>query len=447
MFSCLKSCHEYAGVANMKEWKLVRALTEIGRSQKPGACLSGIAILAAVIAVIASGCSLVEVKKTEAPPQAPVNQTLGSIEMTLLVDNPVYTAQGLNMHVRATVVNPNSSSIDIDNIQLQVQGENGFKYQDTVTGGPAKSLSITEFDRDVSVPAAVLSERNLIVKASSRAMLSGAILPLNTAAALKLADISVKTLNPNVSLLAKVTKLVQIPSGSQIEARVEGAVQNPNPTGMDIGPIQITVKDKTGHVLNGTTVTGGGLRPGGSCPFNANLVLPVECINDKSTTFEINSLAYASGTETVIRKATDLQFSGVQDFILVPSVIVESHSYTDYVDGNRSNPAAGLQVWVTLKNDNWFNVYFDDIHVNVFRPPNKLAASAILPISVLPAKTVPGNSFRNFNTILMLSPEVVGSTGGEATISVETKAGIQEVDQKFGIIAKSAVQLKPVIIP
>ena len=151
--------------------------------------------------------------------------------------------------------------------------------------------------------------------------------------------------------------------------------------------------------------------------------------------------------ETIIRKSTELQFSGLQDFILVPRIIVESHSYVNYAGGGLSNPIAGLQIWITLKNDNWFNVYFDDIRVNVYKPKNKLAVYTIIPTSVLPAKTVPGNSLRTLSTIVSLSPQLVGTSGGEATIAVDTSAGIQEVDEKFVITTKSVVQLKPVIFP
>jgi LEA14-like dessication related protein len=360
--------------------------------------------------------------------------------MRLNVDNMSLSTEGLNLNIQAEVLNPNPFSIDIDNLEVFTRGAAGVDNMlDTIPGGSIESTSVRTFDFGIVLPNNVLLEREQTIGINARTLNADKILPVSATTDISIPEVlNNLIIDPQITAQANITKISWSGLSVQLEAQVEGDINNPNPLSLHYNIIRILVKDKEGGLIAESDIPGDSLAANSDYPFKKSIVLPIGVMNETGVTVDTETTIQITNYIQTFRGSTVLQVPKLTELISVPQIKLDTNAI--WVNASPT-PIFEMTIQTLIQNDNWFSLTTGDLSVNIYGPDNTLISSDTKPSNGI--QGVACFSTKTLTSWVNLSPDDIGRVPIDATITAETYVGVAGVHEEIPLNASMVFTLNP----
>jgi LEA14-like dessication related protein len=214
------------------------------------------------------------------------------------------SSNGLDMSLQANINNPNPLSLDMDNMQIVIEGQSGNVIMtDTIQGGSIPPNSSGTFGSNIIVPLQVFNERNIIVTVNSRTGVAGITLPIRATVTIEVPKLSglISVPKPDVYVSTPRLRLPPAPPGIEVPTRT--TMTNDNNIGLILGDLHINLYESGGQSVKTVTAPGGTIPAYGTRTFEHSIILGLELLNiigSSSVTVKVNTQVGISGINEML---------------------------------------------------------------------------------------------------------------------------------------------------
>jgi LEA14-like dessication related protein len=389
-----------------------------------------------------AGCSYaVPQDISQKPSQETPGVTLQSPEIILLnIDNMSLSTEGLNLNMQTKVLNPNPFSIDIDNLKVFTRGAAGVdNLLDTLPGGSIESTSVRTFDFGIVLPNNLLLERKQTIGINTRIINADKTFPVSATTEINIPDVfNNLIINPKITADANITKISWSGLSAQLEAQVEGSINNPNPLSLQYSIIQILIKDKEGGVIAESDIPSDSIAANSDYPFKKSMILPIGVMNETGVTANIEATVQIPNFTKTFKGSTVLSAPKLKELISVPQIKLDTSAI--WVNASPT-PLFEMTIHTLIQNDNWFGLTTGDLNVNIYKPDNTLISSNTISSNAI--QGIKSYSTKTLTNWIDLTPDIVGPTAFDATINAEIYIGVEGVDEEIPLNASMVFTLNP----
>jgi len=244
------------------------------------------------------------------PIQGAVERLVNPPEAALYIQVGELSSDGLDVKMEATVSNPNQVTVNIENLQLVVEGETGHVLiQDAITGGTIKASGNRTFLYSTTVPLTILNEKTIIATVNTRAGAAGITLPVDATATVKVPKLTSLISTPEIEVYVepRVKPTFPLPS---VEISIDVTITNTNSLGLTLGELHIDILSN-GDLFKQITIQGGAIPASSSRTFSHTVTLGAEILT-------------LIGDKVTIKASSDVGLSGVAEKIPINGSITLS---------------------------------------------------------------------------------------------------------------------------
>jgi hypothetical protein len=366
--------------------------------------------------------------------------TLKSPQLILIVDNMSLSTDGLDLNLQARVFNPNTFSIDIDDLKVFTRDAAGMdSLLDTVPGGPIKSASMRTFNSGVILANDLLYGRKLTIGINTRTVNTDKILPVSATTEINIPETLNKLIiNPKITAQANITKISWNGFNSQLEAQVEGNIENPNPLSLHYNIIRIIVKDKKGEAIAADDIPGGSIAANSDYPFTRLLILPIRVMSETSVSVDIGATIQIPDYIQTLKCSVILPIPKLRELISVPQIKLDTSAV--WVTTSPA-PIFKMTIVALINNDNKIDLTTGDLKLNIYKLDHTLISSIIMSYKVI--QGIKSSSTATLTNWVNLSPDIVGPVAVNVTITAETNVSVEGVSEKIPLNANMVFKLVP----
>ncbi|MDM8000499.1 MAG: hypothetical protein QUS33_10995 [Dehalococcoidia bacterium] len=215
-------------------------------------------------------------------------------EAELDVDFWELTPDGLHMGLQANVDNPNPFGIDIGDLLIVAKTRSGdVILSSSIRGCSIQPNSAGTISGDLLMPLGVLDRSTVVIKIQTEAGFAEIALPFSAKMTVKMPDIRDLFAIPDVSLGVAFGDLT--PDG--LPMTLQATITNPNQFGIDLGDLRIAVTGQSGDVILNSSAGGCSLEPALATTLSADLLLPLEVLDDAIIKIVVETEAGFAGFE------------------------------------------------------------------------------------------------------------------------------------------------------
>lgn len=235
------------------------------------------------------------------PVQETVERLVNTPEAVLYIQVDGLSSDGLDVNIEATVNNPNQVTVNMENLQVVVEGETGHVLiQGTVPGGIIKANGHKTFLYSTTVPLTILNEKIIVAMVNTRAGAAGITLPVNATATVKMPKLTSLISTPEIKVDVEAKPKITFPLPS-VEILTDVTITNTNSIGLTLGELHINMMSN-GDLLKQITIQGGTIPASSSRTFSRSVTLGAEVIPQ-------------IGGKVTIKASSDVGLSGVDEKI------------------------------------------------------------------------------------------------------------------------------------
>lgn len=362
--------------------------------------------------------------------QEAIENTIKTPVVDLHVNVDGLSSSGLDVSIEARIGNPNPVTLNIGDLEITAKGETGHTYiQDTALGGSIAPNSSRTFTHDITIPVDVLSERNMIVMANTRAGAAGITLPVTATTTIRTPDIEDLISAPGIALSINFGQL----SSNGLDTSLQANISNPNPLSLDIGNMQIVVEGQSGNVIMTSTVAGGSISPNSSGTFRSDITILLQVLNERNIIVTLDSRAGVAGIISLPFGATaNIQIPELTSVISVPHINV--YLSKPKWKATFPLPSVELRIDSEIMNNNSVGLIVGDLHIKVFKSDGSLVK-----LITMFGGTIYPHSTRTFSNSITFGSEVLDLINSYATVIVESEVGIDGVNERIPISGEGRV--------
>jgi LEA14-like dessication related protein len=343
-------------------------------------------------------------------------------EIDLAVDFGELTPEGLHMGLQANLVNHNLFGLSLGDLEITAADQSGNVILTSgMKGCSVGPLAAGALSGDLLMPLETINEPGITISARTQAGFAGIMLPISARVAVNMPEIENLVSVPDIDLGVTLGEIT--PAG--LLMGLEATLNNSNPFGIDVGDLEILAEGQSGSVLYSGAMDGCSVGPASAGALSADLVLPLEAINEPSIVIAVKSQAGFAGVMLPINARVTLNMLDIEN-ITVPAIDMG----VDFGELTSDGLILGLET--AISNSNPFGIDVGDL--------------------LITAKGQSGNVIMTSNMEgLSLGPESAGTISGElvlplealsessVAIAVQTEAGFAGLMLPIG--AKVTVQM------
>lgn len=365
--------------------------------------------------------------------KAPEVISLQIVQATLL-------SSGLSLSGQAQVLNPNAVSINIDKPDISILGVTGTQYnEESLPGGQIEPISTRTIDFDIIVPTSAFNEQKLNINFNCNTLPGDSIQKVSSTTDYNISG-AVRNLylKPKTTLQADISQIHWNGLKPELEARVQGSINNPNPFCINVNNVNIAISDPRGESITSGLIPGMIVSANSDQSFQTSIMLPINLLNNPSISAKSDLSATMLYSQISSKGTAQLDVPKLRDLIKVPQITMDTESKWITVD---SLSKLELIIKTTINNDNDFDLTSGNLEIKVYNPDKVLLGSVSMPGNIIDG--IPRKSTRTLTNQIMLTSEDVGSKTIDANIKASIKLGMENVNEGIPLDTEMVYQLTP----
>jgi uncharacterized membrane protein len=213
-------------------------------------------------------------------------------EMDLGVGFGELASDGLHMGLQTNLSNSNPFGIDVGDLLIVVKDQAGnVILTGNMNGCSIGPNSTGTLSAGLLMPLQVLSEPAIVVAVQTQAGFAGVTLPVNARVTINMPDIDSLITVPEIDLGVVFGEL----TSDGLHMGLQANLSNSNPFGIDVGDLQIVVKDQAGNVILTGNMNGCSIGPNSTGTLSADLLMPLEALNEATIVITVETQAGFAG--------------------------------------------------------------------------------------------------------------------------------------------------------
>jgi hypothetical protein len=264
---------------------------------------------------------------------------------------------------------------------------------------------------DLVLPLEILDEPAIVIAVQSQAGLGSVNSPINARVTINTPDLASLFAVPEIDLGVAFGDLTD----DGLHLGLLADIANSNPFGIDVGDLLLTAKGQSGNVLFTGSTQGCSIGPDSTGTLLADLLLPLEAINEPTILLTLQSQAGFAGLDLPINvRMTLVNMPDIESFITLPEIDLGA------AFGELTPEGLHLALQASIANSNPFSIEVGDLQIVARgQSGNVLYTGSIGGCSIGPDST------EVLSADLLLPPEVINEPG--IVIAVQSQAGFAGV--------------------
>jgi len=349
-----------------------------------------------------------EVVEQPDPVQTVPDEATEGLTIDLDVTIGGLTPDGLAVSLEVSITNPTPLGFDMGDIRVTARSETGQTYiEQTVEGSSMRPNSTSTFAYNMAVPLDLISERVLRITVDTTAGALGIAIPLNATVTVRMPDIATLINMPVIALAVDVGEL----SSAGLLTTLRTSIDNRNPLSIDIGDMQMVVRDQLGNIITASSMAGSSIAPGSKGAFTSNILIPLEILSEESVEITIDMSVGAAGIAIPIAATMAVNMPDINSLITMPTI------GASVAVGQLTSNGLHMTLQMNMTNPNPLSLELGDTQMTIKGQfGNVISTTTMTGVSMGPnsSNTLTGDIFM---PLAVLGEEAI-------VLAVETSAGI-----------------------